>query len=154
MKINEKQHVTYDGVLKKNPGKKPTDLLAPFRASSWSESTVKLALLRINSGKITPSQIFEANSFLYSGEGVSLEPSQVRKGYDWLMGQWKTPGGKERENSPFGGREEGVLEKFSTIKLNDFYSERGNWYVPVYRVEGDDRSFEYYVMGGKVTIYG
>src|SRR6056297_2276144 len=110
--------------------------LKPFTKEKWSESDVRLALRRINNGKITPSEIMGVNKSLYDGEGVELSHEQSQKGYNYLMDKWKTPRGSERANNPFGYREEETLKNFSGIKLKDFYSERGNYYYPVYRVEG------------------
>jgi hypothetical protein len=89
--------------------------------------------------------------------GLSITEDQGQKGYDFLLGQWKTPTGTERKNNPFGAREEYVLENFSHIVLKSLYNA-GNcyhdYYMPLYEVVAKDEStFEYYY-NGKVNIVG
>jgi len=139
--------------LNNSPSIKPE--LKPFTESKWDEQTLKLALRRINSGKITPSKIFEVNQSLDNGDGVELTKDQQEKGLKWLRNEMETPKGVPRKNSPFGDREEAILkDKNVEVRLKDFYSPRGNYYYPYYEVSGDNTSFEYYVEGGKINILG
>jgi len=103
---------------------------------------------RINAGKIDHMEV----PHFMDGEGYSLEPSHIEKGRKWLINQWKTPTGAERQNNPFGFREENILQNLETIKLKSVYSPRGNYYYPYYSVETHDRYFAYYVEGGKINI--
>lgn len=115
-----------------------------------TEAEVNLLMRRINSKKINPQDI----PHFQDGEGYKLTDSQIAKGKAWLIDQWKSPTGRERVNNPFGYREEQILEKLREIRLKDVYSERGNFYIPLYEVLGDDTSMEYYVLGGKISIVG
>lgn len=111
-----------------------------------NENEVRLLLRRVNDGSLKVSRIPNITGDV---EGYKLTDSQVKKGRQWLMNQWKTPTGKERQNNPFGGREEYILENLKTIKLIDLISPRGRVYYPVYRViSKDGNHFEYYVAGG------
>ena len=55
-------------------------------------------------------------SAIYSSDGFAITEEQTKKGYDWLMNQWKTPRGVERKNNPFGFREEDILDNFIPAK--------------------------------------
>jgi hypothetical protein len=130
-------------------------ILQPFTKEKWEEKDVQLALRRINSGKITPKEIFNVNKNLDSGEGVSLTQSQSDKGFTYLKGLHYTPKGKEKESSPYGSREVFIIDNPKYIYLIDFYSERGRYYVPLYRaVARDGTSMDYYGSGGKINIIG
>jgi hypothetical protein len=125
----------------------------PKWGETLSEQTLHLILRRLNSGKLKENEV----PFPDDGEGIPLTPEQVEKGRAWLMNQWKTETGAERKNNPLGYREQEILNKFDTIKLKGFY-DAGNmnfhFYVPLYEVEGDNTSFEYYVSGGQISIVG
>lgn len=90
---------------------------------------------------------------------LQLCEDQVKKGYDWLEDQWRSPvTGNNRKNNPFGYREQSAIENFDTITFYGYY-DAGNyghaWYVPIYYVYGKDQSaFEYVVYGGKIHIIG
>lgn len=124
---------------------------SPFEKDMLSEQEVNLMMRRINAKKIEPSKIRN----IENGQGYELTEEQNRKGFAWLNDKYKSPSGKERKNSPYGYREQAILEKPDRITLIDVYSERGNWYQPVYRVYGDDgNSFDYYVRDGQPYIIG
>lgn len=128
----------------------------------------------IESGKISESEIISMKSFMGKSkdnshfifdllgndqpDGLLLSESQNQKGIAFLLDQWKTPTGKERLNSPFGYREQKVLENFSHFTLDSFHdaSHYGQqaWYLPIYHCIGKDGScFEYYY-NGKVQVIG
>lgn len=131
------------------------NLLKPFQKEKWSEKDVNLALRRINSQKITPKEIFDNNKNLNDGEGISLSKEQSEKGFKYLKNLHYTPKGKEKESSPYGYREIDIINNPREIKLVDFYSERGRYYVPLYRaINKDGESMDYYVQNGKISIVG
>ena len=142
-----KSRKVYDTIIKKNP-----DYL--YSRTSWSESELKIVQRRINDKKITVSELFKKNKQLDDGSGIVLSDDQQQKGLKWLHNQWQTKTGKTRTNNPFGYREQEVLNKQSEIRVKDFYSERGNWYSPLYEVSSSGGSFEYVVVGGEVKIMG
>lgn len=92
-----------------------------------------------------------------------------KQGYEWLMSLWKTPTGKERENNPFGWREQHVLENFGCIEfrgLRDISKwKQHSFYLPIWVVvskpikeeDGDKLrrfNFEYNMNHGKIEITG
>lgn len=88
---------------------------------------------------------------------MELCEDQVKKGYDWLIDQWKSATGKERKNNPFGYREQAILENFNTITFWGYYDAGNAWhsyYLPLYLVSGNNTTFEYYVSGGEIHIIG
>jgi len=129
--------------------------LEPFTADLWDEQEVKLALRRLNAGKITPQELSAINKQLSRGEGVTLTKQQQDKGLEWLRKQHRTPTGKIKESTPFGLREIDIIDDpRATISLTDFYSSRGNYYYPVYTACGSRACMDYYVEGGKINIIG
>ncbi len=91
-------------------------------------------------------------------EGLLLDQSQIQKGYEWLLNQWKTPTGSERKNNPFGYREQDAINNFDRITLKGYY-DAGNYhrsyFIPLYDVyTTDGYGFEYYVNGGLCNIIG
>jgi len=99
-------------------------------------------------------------------EGITnkkLLPEQNAKGFRYMYNLYKSSKGTERSNSPFGYREEEVLNNFSHFELVD-WNDSSNYYqaqagiknyVPVYRVVAKDgSSFEYFMQEGKVKIIG
>jgi len=119
--------------------------------STLSEKEVKLLQRRINDKKINPGEVPR----IRNGNGYNLSKEQSHKGLLWLRDKWKSPTGKERSDNPFGYREEEIIkDPKAKVRLKDFYSERGNWYVPLYEVEGNETSMEYYISGGKINIVG
>jgi hypothetical protein len=136
------------------PAPKPKtgkDWYAEFRGKQrLTEQEVKLIQKRLNRGSISPHHLRDG--------GYALTPDQVRKGYKWLMNQWKTPSGAERKDNPFGYREQDILENFKSMRILQFY-DAGNryssFYVPLYSVHSKKGNyFEYYVSGGEVNIVG
>lgn len=133
--------------------------------------TMKKYLDIIASGTISNSEIISLNSLMNSNkdahkvldaaiweceEGLNLTPEQDKKGIEFLMNLWKSPTGKERKNSPFGYREEAILEGFTHFTLKGFYDARNyqrSYYLPLYECHGNGNSFEYYY-NGKVNIIG
>lgn len=124
----------------------------------------------ISSGKIEEKEIISLRSFmnknqknanlifsLLDGNPLTLSDNQSRKGYDFLIDQWKTPRGIERKNNPFGYREQEILQNFKTIKLKSLFNNGNSHidnYLPLYEViSNDGNSFEYYY-DGKINITG
>ena len=102
------------------------------------------------------------NKRMESGEGVTLTKEQVNKGAKYLYNLGFTPKGKERSNSPYGYRENEIVNKggkgknsIRTLKLLQWYSPRGNYYIPYYKAIGKNGdSMDYFVWLGKINIYG
>lgn len=132
--------------------------------------TAKKYLAIIQSGSIEASQLIAMKSFLNKNKenrdiifeamqdkSLTLSPEQNKKGYEFLMKQWKTESGKERKNNPFGYREQAILENFSHFELKDWYNcgtyEGHDFYLPLYECIGSNGSFEYYY-NGEVNITG
>jgi len=157
----EAQYQVYKsrGIIKDNKTKvtkvkdKPTGI-KEFDKPVLTEREVNLLMRRINAGKIKPSDLSKIKR-IYDGEGIPLTPEQSEKGRRYLYNLWKTPRGKERKNNPFGYREEDIIDNLREIRLRDVYSERGNFYVPLYEaISKQGNSMEYYVSGGKISIVG
>ncbi len=138
-----------------NSRKKVIDL----SKSGLSEKEINLLKRRLNNGNLSISDVNIPDG------GFELDPEQIEKGHDWLKDKWKTPTGKPRSNSPFGYREENVLDpaNFREIRLIDFrdlanyhQAKLGiRFYVPVYQVRASDgSSFEYNVSAGEVDLTG
>lgn len=123
-----------------------------------SEKTINLMKKRLNDGKAKISDLGIPD------EGLQLDQEQTKKGYEFLINQWKSPTGKERANNPFGYREEETLKSFKGFRLIDFYDTANyhqnqmgmHFYVPYYRVvgAGDAPDFEYAYYGGQIHIMG
>lgn len=124
----------------------------------------------IAKGTIQESELISLNSFYNKGKDnqefidglmygdevneLELSADQNNKGYDFLMGLRFTPTGKDRQNSPYGYREEAILDNFSHFTFCGFYSERGTYYIRMYNCYSKDgNSFEYYY-NGKMNIIG
>jgi hypothetical protein len=115
-----------------------------------TEQELLLIKRRLNDGTYKYSDV---KPLFEDGEGLKLTPEQSAKGKAWLLDKWKTPTGKVRENSPFGYREEKILEEEHEMYLKDFYDDaRGDYhnYYPYYEIGG----MEYYVKGGEIQILG
>jgi len=105
---------------------------------------------------------FLSNKRVYDGEGITLSKDQVQKGSKYLYNIGFTPKGKERSNSPYGYREEEIVNRggkgknsIKTIRLLSFHNPRGNFYVPYYQAIGKNGgTMDYFVWGGKLNIYG
>jgi len=92
-------------------------------------------------------------------EGVRVTDEQAKKGFDWLMNEYKTPRGTERKNNPFGYRESDTLDSGLDNFTFDGCYDAGNmnfsFYLPIYTFNGKDGGgFQYYVSGGKCNIIG
>lgn len=118
-----------------------------------TEKEISLIKRRLNDGTYKSDEVYE----MIGEDGKALTSEQQEKGKAWLMDKWKSSTGKERENNPFGYREQEILDKFKGIRLKEFY-DAGNYgfhnYTPYYEVEGNETSFEYVVKGGEVSILG
>lgn len=131
--------------------------------------TAKKYLAIIEKGHIEESELISLNSFINKSkenrelifaamqdqsQELTLSDEQNKKGYDFLMKLRFTPTGKERTNSPFGYREEKVLDNFSHFTLSDFYPANNHYYIRLYTCYAKDgASFEYYY-NGKMNITG
>lgn len=128
---------------------------SPFSKGQWSEQEVNLMTRRINNGQMQRNDLAQLNKRFATGEGVKLSQEQNTKGYKWLVSKWKTPKGKEKQNTPYGYREQNVLQNFKEIKLIDTYSFPNGRVSPLYRVDSKDgKSFDYYMENGEVKIVG
>ncbi len=129
---------------------KTQDPYAEFRGKTkLNEREVNLLKRRINDGKISYREL----GFI----DYDLTADQVKKGYNWLMNQWKTPKGVERKNNPFSYREQHILQNMKTIRLTGFYNA-GNrfrsYMTPIYSVYSKDMKFDYIIQGGEIEIVG
>ena len=142
-----------DGVYAKGGGVSPFKNM--METNTITEKEINLIKLRMNNDKVDDFTQ-EAIDFIWDNS-PQLTSDQNKKGIDYLRNLWKSPTGKERVNSPFGYREENVLETFEYFELRGFY-DAGNqfrkFYVPLYTCVGTDSSFEYAFYGGKVNILG
>jgi len=112
-----------------------------------TEAQIALLLRRMNTGeKIDVQYIWDSHPNLTNEQSI--------KGLIWLRNQWQTPRGAERKNSPFGYREEKILETETQMYLVGFYDtaryRQRSFYVPVYGIGG----MEYYISGGQISIIG
>jgi hypothetical protein len=118
-----------------------------------TEQEVLLAKRRLNDGKITQEQIF-GKEF----EPKQLTKEQTKKGKEWLDNQRKTPFGVERKNNPFGLREEEILDKMDRIELKEFHDAsrygQNSYYIPIYRVYGNEGDYFEYYYDGTINIIG
>jgi hypothetical protein len=119
------------------------------RSGVITEKEINLLKRRVNAGeKMDLSPIYDNE--------IELTAEQNKKGYDFLIKQWKTPKGKERKNNPFGYREQKALETFQKIYFDELYNA-GNMYIdfylPLYTVVGENSAFQYYY-NGEVNIIG
>jgi hypothetical protein len=129
---------------------KTKDLIKKIaRSGVITEKEINLLKRRANAGeKMNLSPIYDNE--------IELTAEQNKKGYDFLIKQWKTPKGKERKNNPFAYREQKALETFQKIYFDELYNT-GNMYIdfylPLYTVVGENSAFQYYY-DGKVNIIG
>jgi hypothetical protein len=130
-----------------------------YESPVLSEREILLVKRRLNDGKVSISAVMEKSP----DEGWKITPEQTQKGLAWLMNQWKSPKGVERKNNPFGYREEEILKNFKEFRLVDFYDNANYYqaqagiknYIPLYEViSKDGDGFQYYVVGGKISIVG
>ena len=110
------------------------------------ESEIKKILSDLRRGKINYSDLS------FPEGGFRISSAQFQKGITFLNKKWKTSTGKERSNSPFGYREQRVIENASEMRLVDFYRSSRQGWTPYYRISSDKEMFEYYVDGGQVHI--
>jgi len=119
-----------------------------------TEKELLLVKRRLNDGTYTSKEVYDT---IIGDDGLKLTFSQQEKGYKWLYNKGFTSKGEIRSNSPFGYREEEILKNYHSIRLKDFY-DAGNQnfknFVPLYEVEGNETSMEYYVQGGEPHIVG
>lgn len=134
------------------------DLLNKVKESNEiSEKEINLIRNRMNNNR-ADAETKELVQWIWDNN-PELTEDQNKKGLDFLIKQWKTPTGKAKDSSPFGYREEVVLDKFSHIELSGFHdiSKYGGreFYIPLYTVVGgyDTGTFQYYY-DGKVNIVG
>jgi len=112
-----------------------------------TEQEINLIKRRLNNGTYIYEDIQDLT-------GLKLTPEQTEKGFNWLMDKWKTPTGKEKENNPFGYKEEQALKTFKEFELNSFIDMDNNNFIPIYDVIGKNSSFQYIVTYKGVTITG
>ena len=114
-----------------------------------TERDIGLIKSRLNSGKY---EVHLIDSNIGDGWKITLE--QTQKGLAFLMKQWKGKSGVPSKNSPFGTREEHVLENFKEFKLTGFYDTATSvaqdmgihYFQPMYLVIAKDGSAFEYVM--------
>ncbi|NOQ37578.1 hypothetical protein GQ472_01690 [archaeon] len=120
-----------------------------------TEQELGLVMGRLNSKAYAVGQVTE----MIGDEGLELTPEQSRKGYGYLMNQWKSPKtGMERKNNPFGYIEQEILKDFDRFCLKDTFDAgtiNFSHHIPIYKVYSKIYgSFEYHMAGGKVNIIG
>ena len=133
--------------------------VSPFKnimeTNTITQKEINLIKMRMNNDKVD-EDTQEVIDYIWDNS-PQLTPDQNKKGIDYLRNLWKSPTGKERNNNPFGYREQDALETFEYFELRGFY-DAGNmyrkFYVPLYTCVGADSSFEYAVYGGEVNILG
>jgi hypothetical protein len=116
-----------------------------------TEQEINLIKRRLNDGTYKEEDITE----FYD---LNITPEQTEKGLTWLKNKGWGKTGKERSTTPYGYIEEDTIKTFEKFEFKGFtnistYGDFKN-YVPIYRVEGKDTSFEYYVQGGEPQIIG
>lgn len=116
-------------------------------------------LFKILNEADTDAKTFVKEAMQQRADYTMLAEEQATQGINWLKNLWKTPGGKERKNNPFGYREQDAIAGDDvTITLRDYYdaSRYGQppYYIPLYEVCSSGGSFEYYVQGGQIHIVG
>ena len=154
--------MVYKVKMNKNPQrgeayKVKKDIPEFAKNDTLTEQQVNLIKRRMNDKKFSPSDIF-------SGEkNYKLTMDQEQKGLSWLKDKWLTPKGKERQDNPFGFREQNIIKNFSHYELIDYYDDVNyvqaqagiKNYQPLYRVNAKDGNhFDYYISGGKIKIIG
>ena len=119
------------------------------QSNSITEAEILLLKRRLNKGEKIDLD------YVWNNE-IELTPEQNKKGIDFLMNQYITPGGIERKNNPFGYREIEILKNFTCFTFGGFY-DAGNYhhsyYLPLYDCNSKDNGFTYYY-NGKVNIIG
>lgn len=148
--------------------KKPSKLGSKYdfkklaKAKKLTELELNALFRKFNNGDSDLSKelrkLFNNNKAIYDATGIKLDKAQSDKGFKWLKGIGFTPKGKERSNSPFGPREEYIIQNPKEIRLRGYY-DAGNmfnsYYIPLYEAIGKDgTTMEYYVSGGKPSIVG
>lgn len=127
----------------------------PFLKDKLTEQEVNLLMRRINAKKVNIQDLFKASKRLYDGKGYDLSDEQNKKGLDFLKKRTFAKNGDIKDSSELREREASIIsDPNAKITLKDFYSERGNYYVPLYKVSGDNTSMEYYYLGGKINVVG
>lgn len=124
----------------------------------------------IESGKITENELISLNSFynkskenrdfindiMYNEdhEELALTDDQNKKGIDFLNKLRFTPTGKERQNNPYGYREEEILNNFSHFTFCGFYPVGQFYYIRMYNCYSKDGDCFQYYYNGKMNIVG
>ena len=82
----------------------------------------------------------------------SITPEQTKKGLNWLSAVRFTTTGRERKRSPFGYREETILDDFKRFELTGLYDDSYyplhddlHNFKPIYRVIANDKTYFDYV---------
>lgn len=116
-----------------------------------SEREILLLKRRKNNGEEFDESIF------WDGE-IMTDENQAKKGYNFLINQWKTSRGLERKNNPFGYREQDAINSFVGFRFVGFHDlskyDQNAFYVPIYECIGNNASFQYYYYNGVVNIIG
>lgn len=133
--------------------KKSADILAQ---KILNEKDIKLIITRLNSMDSDTAGVVQ--KLVHAGVYWRLTPEQIERGRKWLLNQWKTPRGIERKNSPFGWREEEVIERMDTIVLSGF-TDTGSagypYYTATWVIYGKNgKSFEYVRHAGGCKVIG
>lgn len=117
-------------------------------AGTATEADMKLLQKRVNAGDKS------INRELGAGD-VKCDDDWAAKELTWLRSKDKDAKGDIRDNSPLGSRERDVLDG-NNIKVwfDGFYTGRGGFNLPLYTVESDEGSFEYYVKSGVCKVVG
>ena len=113
-----------------------------------STKEIKLIMRRLNDG-----QKIDMGNY-WNNEVMLTDPKQ---GHEFLLNLWKTPTGSERKNNPFGYREIEILKDFKGFRFMGQYDAglyNKPFFVPLYKVIGNDDGFQYYYSGGKISIVG
>ena len=152
-----KASVTSEGILLSSLGKKYLSIIESGKITK-GEIISLCSFFNCAKGKSTPEERKLLNSAMANREdGLKLTAEQTKQGIDWLRDQYKTSRCVERKNNPFGYREQAIIEAFDSFELRELYNG-GNayrdYYLPLYVVNGNNTSFEYYMQNGKINIIG
>ena len=138
---------------------KTNKYLKPFMGKKeLTEAEINLAKRRLNDKKFTSHEFYE----ITPEEGWKITPAQTEKGLKFLNSLRTSPTGKHRESSPYGYREDEILDKFQEFRLKEFYDDTNatqhemgiHNHLPIYEVVGNDTSFEYYYNWKGISIIG
>ena len=135
------------------------DYMKLARKRKWTEKELnafKKFISQDNQASKNALNEFHNNPLIYDAEGINLTTDQVKKGFKYLYNLGFTPKGKKRSNSPFGFREDNIVQNPEDLTIIDFYQPnfRSEFRVPVYNAYGGSASMDYYVSGEKINIIG